>query len=67
MAKGSGPDSIRRKPSPWQEAALWSGFSYERFALTAARHHQATLLIETLPAVFRWMKSFTRCVTILLV
>ena len=54
LAKGSGPISICRKPSR-QEAAWWSEvFSYaeDRFSLPRGTI-KATLLIETLPAVFQ--------------
>lgn len=69
LAKGSGPYFYLPKTQSWQEAAWWSEvFSYaeDRFNLPRGTI-KATLLIETLPACSRWMKSFTRCVTILLV
>ncbi|WP_350312849.1 malate synthase A [Dickeya fangzhongdai] len=55
LAKGSGPYFYLPKTQSWQEAAWWSEvFSYteERFGLTRGTI-KATILIETLPAVFQ--------------
>ncbi|WES89776.1 malate synthase A [Dickeya fangzhongdai] len=55
LAKGSGPYFYLPKTQSWQEAAWWSEvFSYteERFGL-ARGTIKATILIETLPAVFQ--------------
>ncbi|SPZ62223.1 malate synthase [Shigella boydii] len=55
MAKGSGPYFYLPKTQSWQEAAWWSEvFSYaeDRFNLPRGTI-KATLLIETLPAVFQ--------------
>ncbi|MXG36698.1 malate synthase A, partial [Escherichia coli] len=55
LAKGSGPYFYLPKTQAWQEAAWWSDvFSYteDRFALPRGTI-KATLLIETLPAVFQ--------------
>ena len=55
LAKGSGPYFYLPKPQAWQEAAWWSEvFSYaeDRFSLPRGTI-KATLLIETLPAVFQ--------------
>ena len=55
LAKGSGPYFYLPKTQAWQEAAWWSDvFSYAEASFQPATwHHQATLLIETLPAVFQ--------------
>jgi len=55
LAKGSGPYFYLPKTQAWQEAAWWSEvFSYaeDRFNLPRGTI-KATLLIETLPAVFQ--------------
>lgn len=55
LAKGSGPYFYLPKTQSWQEAAWWSEvFSYaeDRFDLPRGTI-KATLLIETLPAVFQ--------------
>lgn len=55
LAKGSGPYFYLPKTQAWQEAAWWSEvFSYaeDRFSLPRGTI-KATLLIETLPAVFQ--------------
>ncbi|EYE31929.1 malate synthase A [Escherichia coli 1-110-08_S1_C1] len=55
LAKGSGPYFYLPKTQSWQEAAWWSEvFSYaeDRFNLPRGTI-KATLLIETLPAVFQ--------------
>ncbi|ELY4606909.1 malate synthase A [Cronobacter turicensis] len=55
LAKGSGPYFYLPKTQSWQEAAWWSDvFSYaeDRFNLPRGTI-KATLLIETLPAVFQ--------------
>ena len=55
LAKGSGPYFYLPKTQAWQEAAWWSEvFSYaeDRFELPRGTI-KATLLIETLPAVFQ--------------
>jgi malate synthase len=55
LAKGSGPYFYLPKTQAWQEAAWWSDvFSYteDRFELPRGTI-KATLLIETLPAVFQ--------------
>ncbi len=55
LAKGSGPYFYLPKTQSWQEAAWWSEvFSYaeDRFSLPRGTI-KATLLIETLPAVFQ--------------
>lgn len=55
LAKGSGPYFYLPKTQSWQEAAWWSEvFSYAetRFSLPRGTI-KATLLIETLPAVFQ--------------
>ncbi len=55
LAKGSGPYFYLPKTQSWQEAAWWSDvFSYteDRFHLPRGTI-KATLLIETLPAVFQ--------------
>ena len=55
LAKGSGPYFYLPKTQAWQEAAWWSEvFSYaeDRFSLSRGTI-KATLLIETLPAVFQ--------------
>ncbi|MDK4744462.1 malate synthase A [Leclercia adecarboxylata] len=55
LAKGSGPYFYLPKTQSWQEAAWWSEvFSYaeDRFGLPRGTI-KATLLIETLPAVFQ--------------
>ncbi|WP_428944908.1 malate synthase A [Pantoea sp. FN060301] len=55
LAKGSGPYFYLPKTQSWQEAALWGEiFSYteDRFDLPRGTI-KATLLIETLPAVFQ--------------
>ncbi|KNC13033.1 malate synthase [Klebsiella sp. RIT-PI-d] len=55
LAKGSGPYFYLPKTQAWQEAAWWSEvFSYteDRFKLPRGTI-KATLLIETLPAVFQ--------------
>ena len=55
LAKGSGPYFYLPKTQSWQEAAWWSDvFSYaeDRFSLPRGTI-KATLLIETLPAVFQ--------------
>ncbi|HKS33792.1 MAG TPA: malate synthase A [Enterobacteriaceae bacterium] len=55
LAKGSGPYFYLPKTQAWQEAAWWSDvFSYteDRFDLPRGTI-KATLLIETLPAVFQ--------------
>ncbi|OON41597.1 malate synthase A [Izhakiella australiensis] len=55
LEKGSGPYFYLPKTESWQEAAWWSKvFSYaeDRFALLRGTI-KATLLIETLPAVFQ--------------
>ncbi|RNM02718.1 malate synthase A [Dickeya undicola] len=55
LAKGSGPYFYLPKTQSWKEAAWWSEvFSYteERFGL-ARGTIKATILIETLPAVFQ--------------
>ena len=55
LAKGSGPYFYLPKTQAWQEAAWWSDvFSYteDRFGLPRGTI-KATLLIETLPAVFQ--------------
>lgn len=55
LAKGSGPYFYLPKTQAWQEAAWWSEvFSYaeDRFDLPRGTI-KATLLIETLPAVFQ--------------
>ncbi|WP_158781710.1 malate synthase A [Pantoea sp. BAV 3049] len=55
LAKGSGPYFYLPKTQSWQEAAWWSDvFSYaeDRFDLQRGTI-KATLLIETLPAVFQ--------------
>ncbi len=55
LAKGSGPYFYLPKTQAWQEAAWWSDvFSYteDRFSLPRGTI-KATLLIETLPAVFQ--------------
>ena len=57
LAKGSGPYFYLPKTQSWQEAAWWSEvFSYaeDRFNLPRGTI-KATLLIETLPAVFQQM------------
>lgn len=55
LAKGSGPYFYLPKTQSWQEAAWWSevfSFTEDRFALPRGTI-KATLLIETLPAVFQ--------------
>lgn len=55
LAKGSGPYFYLPKTQSWQEAAWWSevfSFTEDRFGLTRGTI-KATLLIETLPAVFQ--------------
>lgn len=55
LAKGSGPYFYLPKTQAWQEAAWWSDvFSYaeDRFSLPRGTI-KATVLIETLPAVFQ--------------
>lgn len=55
LAKGSGPYFYLPKTQSWQEAAWWSevfSFTEDRFGL-ARGTIKATLLIETLPAVFQ--------------
>ena len=55
LAKGSGPYFYLPKTQSWQEAAWWSevfSFSEDRFDLPRGTI-KATLLIETLPAVFQ--------------
>ncbi|MBX9445411.1 malate synthase A [Dickeya chrysanthemi] len=55
LAKGSGPYFYLPKTQSWQEAAWWSDvFSYteDHFGLTRGTI-KATVLIETLPAVFQ--------------
>ncbi|RPH26715.1 malate synthase A [Buttiauxella warmboldiae] len=55
LAKGSGPYFYLPKTQSWQEAAWWSdifSFTEDRFSL-ARGTIKATLLIETLPAVFQ--------------
>ncbi len=55
LAKGSGPYFYLPKTQAWQEAAWWSEvFSYTEDRFTLPRGTiKATLLIETLPAVFQ--------------
>jgi malate synthase len=55
LAKGSGPYFYLPKTQSWQEAAWWSevfSFTEDRFNLPRGTI-KATLLIETLPAVFQ--------------
>ena len=55
LAKGSGPYFYLPKTQSWQEAAWWSevfSFTEDRFGLMRGTI-KATLLIETLPAVFQ--------------
>jgi malate synthase len=55
LAKGSGPYFYLPKTQAWQEAAWWSevfSFTEDRFNLPRGTI-KATLLIETLPAVFQ--------------
>ncbi|WP_165460809.1 malate synthase A [Atlantibacter sp.] len=55
LAKGSGPYFYLPKTQSWQEAAWWSevfSFAEDRFDLPRGTI-KATLLIETLPAVFQ--------------
>ncbi|WP_312973822.1 malate synthase A [Atlantibacter sp.] len=55
LAKGSGPYFYLPKTQSWQEAAWWSevfSFAEDRFELPRGTI-KATLLIETLPAVFQ--------------
>ncbi|WP_437614401.1 malate synthase A [Erwinia sp. V71] len=55
LAKGSGPYFYLPKTQSWQEAAWWSevfSFTEDRFDLPRGTI-KATLLIETLPAVFQ--------------
>jgi malate synthase len=55
LAKGSGPYFYLPKTQAWQEAAWWSdvfSFTEDRFELPRGTI-KATLLIETLPAVFQ--------------
>lgn len=55
LAKGSGPYFYLPKTQSWQEAAWWSevfSFTEDRFELTRGTI-KATVLIETLPAVFQ--------------
>lgn len=55
LAKGSGPYFYLPKTQSWQEAAWWSEvftFTEDRFSLPRGTI-KATLLIETLPAVFQ--------------
>ena len=55
LAKGSGPYFYLPKTQSWQEAAWWSevfSFTEDRFGM-ARGTIKATLLIETLPAVFQ--------------
>jgi malate synthase len=55
LAKGSGPYFYLPKTQVWQEAAWWSevfSFTEDRFNLPRGTI-KATLLIETLPAVFQ--------------
>ncbi len=55
LAKGSGPYFYLPKTQSWQEAAWWSevfSFTEDRFSLPRGTI-KATLLIETLPAVFQ--------------
>ncbi|WP_058912388.1 malate synthase A [Entomohabitans teleogrylli] len=55
LAKGSGPYFYLPKTQSWQEAAWWSevfSFAEDRFSLPRGTI-KATLLIETLPAVFQ--------------
>lgn len=55
LAKGSGPYFYLPKTQSWQEAAWWSEvfcYSEDRFSLPRGTI-KATLLIETLPAVFQ--------------
>ncbi|WP_024550321.1 malate synthase A [Siccibacter turicensis] len=55
LAKGSGPYFYLPKTQAWQEAAWWSevfSFTEDRFSLPRGTI-KATLLIETLPAVFQ--------------
>ncbi|BDH47566.1 malate synthase [Salmonella enterica subsp. enterica serovar Choleraesuis] len=55
LAKGSGPYFYLPKTQSWQEAAWWSevfSFTEDRFGLPRGTI-KATLLIETLPAVFQ--------------
>jgi len=55
LAKGSGPYFYLPKTQAWQEAAWWSevfSFTEDRFDLPRGTI-KATLLIETLPAVFQ--------------
>ena len=55
LAKGSGPYFYLPKTQSWQEAAWWSevfSFAEDRFSLPRGTI-KATVLIETLPAVFQ--------------
>ncbi|CAI0889718.1 malate synthase A [Serratia fonticola] len=55
LAKGSGPYFYLPKTQSWQEAAWWSevfSFTEDRFGLPRGTI-KATVLIETLPAVFQ--------------
>lgn len=55
LAKGSGPYFYLPKTQSWQEAAWWGevfSFTEDRFALPRGTI-KATVLIETLPAVFQ--------------
>ncbi len=55
LAKGSGPYFYLPKTQAWQEAAWWNdvfSFTEDRFDLPRGTI-KATLLIETLPAVFQ--------------
>ncbi len=55
LAKGSGPYFYLPKTESWQEAAWWReifSFAEDRFDL-ARGTIKATVLIETLPAVFQ--------------
>lgn len=69
LAKGSGPYFYLPKTQSWQEAAWWSEvftFTENHFALLRGTI-KATLLIETLPAVFQMDETgyFDRVTTII--
>lgn len=69
LAKGSGPYFYLPKMQSYQEAAWWSdvfNFTEQRFGLSQGTI-KATVLIETLPAVFQMDEISTTCATTLLV
>ncbi|SPY73695.1 Malate synthase A [Providencia alcalifaciens] len=67
LAKGSGPYFYIPKLESWQEAQWWSDVfsAAEDFVGLPRGTIKATVLIETLPAVFQMDEIYTTCVTTL--